>query len=280
MLLVRPDVAEMVGVQALGELVNRLANRVSFINFGNVPVCSWTGSVLMSLRQDQKDGLCRFETSETFAVDLPRTMDEYLQRLGERTKRAFDYDPRRLRRDHSVKVEIYSDADERCLSAIESIDRARWGAASNFCRRNLREFERSAARALSELGLFLALVLYVDDRPAAFVHGAVVDSRWGIPKMGYDPGIPSKLSVGKVANFYAIQYAIEHGFQSYDLTRGGESYKKWLGATAHTNLHLRIYRSPVDRWLDCTMAPLLESIRHNPTLRYIYLRLRKEATSH
>jgi CelD/BcsL family acetyltransferase involved in cellulose biosynthesis len=80
-----------------------------------------------------------------------------------------------------------------------------------------------------------------------------------------------------VSHFYAIEYAIKRGFQQYDLTRGGEDYKKQLGGTAHTNLHLRIYRSPVDRWLDRTMAQVLTSIRHNPVLRTVYLRLRKEA---
>ena len=278
MLLVRSGTPESVGVQALGELVNRLANRVSFVNFGNVPKCSWTGRVLTLLLQKQGTGLYRLTTSETFAVSLPKTSDEYLERLGERTRRAFDYDQRRLRRDHHVEFEVYANADERCLAAIESIDKGRWGNASGFWRRDQREFERSVAQALSKLGIFLAAVLYVDGRPAAFVHGAVVDSKWGIPKMGYDRGIPGKLSVGKVANFCAIQYAIEQGFQVYDLTRGGESYKKWLGATAHTNLHLRIYRTPVDRWLDRTMARVLTSIRYNPLLLRTYLKLRKETT--
>jgi CelD/BcsL family acetyltransferase involved in cellulose biosynthesis len=95
--------------------------------------------------------------------------------------------------------------------------------------------------------------------------------------MGYDRNMHSNLSIGQVSHFYAIEYAIKRGFQQYDLTRGGEDYKKQLGGTARTNLQFRFYRTFLDRWLDCTMVPVLESIRHNPVLRTVYLRLRKEA---
>lgn len=279
MLLVQPGVSEVVGVVALSELVKRLRSQVSFVNFGNVPESSWTARVLTLLQQSQRTELCRFVTSETFAVSLPETLEEYLERLGAKTRRAFNHDRRLLQKDHDVKFEVFANADERCLSAIEAIDKARWGDASNFWRWDLREFERSAARGLSELGVFLAGVLHVDDRPLAFIHGAVVHSSWLMMRTGYDPHFAPKLSIGKATFLYAIQHAIERGLRECDLMRGGETYKTWLGATAHTNFHLRIYRTPVDRWLDCTLAPLLESIRHNPTLRSIYLKLRKEASS-
>jgi CelD/BcsL family acetyltransferase involved in cellulose biosynthesis len=278
MLLARSGTPESVGVQALGELVKRLRNQVSFINFGNVPECSWTGRVLALLQQTRGMGLYRFTTSETYAVSLPKTLDEYLGQLGERSRRHFRYDRRRLSKEFSVRYEVYQKAEDRCLAAIEEVDKARWADGSRFWRTSLARRERATMQALSELGAFRAIVLHLDGRPSAFIYGAILDDRWLIDRIGHDPTIAPKLSVGKVANFQAVEYAIQQGIRQFDLTRGGESYKQWLGATAHTNLHLRIYRSPVDRWLDRTMAQVLTSIRHNPLLLRTYLKLRKGTT--
>jgi hypothetical protein len=43
--------------------------------------------------------------------------------------------------------------------------------------------------------------------------------------------------------------------------------------------HFRVRQSPFGRWHDRPMAPFLKSVKHNPVLISVYLKLRKEATS-
>jgi len=279
MLLVRPGVPESVGARAIGELLRQQLGRVSLISFSNVPERSWTGRVLGLARLRQNVGLARFLTTDAYTVSLPGTPEEYVAGLGKWTRHHSRDDLRRLQKQYDVRFEVYTDASPNCLAAIESIDRARWGDGSRYWRSGLREFEHSCMRGLSSSGRLLAVVLWLDSRPAAFVFGGVSGNVWLMLRTGYDPRIAPKVSLGKVTFLYAIQHAIKQGLRDCDLSRGGEAYKRWLGGTARKNLTLLVYRSRLDRWLDRKLAPLLESVRRSPSLRSLYLKLRKEATS-
>ncbi len=120
------------------------------------------------------------------------------------------------------------------------------------------------------MGIYLAFVLYLDGRPRAFVKGAVVHNRLKLESIGFDRFLPGRWSIGKVANFYAIEYCIQNGLEEYDLTRGGEQYKKWLGATASTNLHVRWYRSRVDQLADSAGTKVMSFLRKQEWLRSLY----------
>ena len=276
MLLSRPDVPESVGAQAIGELLRQQLGRVSLVSFSNVPERSWTGRALVLARLRQKGILSRFFTTDTYAVSLPETPEEYVAGLGKWTRHHSRDDMRRLQKQYDVRFEVYTDASATCLAAIESIDRARWGDSSRYWRSGLREFEHSCMRGLSSAGSLLAIVLWLNGRPAAFVFGGVSGTAWLLLRTGYDPSIAPKVSLGKVTFLYAMQHAIEQGLRECDLSRGGEAYKQWLGGTARKNLQFLVYRSRFDQWLDRTFATLLESARNNPALRTAYLRLRKE----
>ena len=93
-----------------------------------------------------------------------------------------------------------------------------------------------------------------------------------IDSIGHDPDIASHLSIGKAANFYAIETCIQSGFCEYDLTRGSEAYKEWLGAQAHDNLHVRVFRSLMDRRLESAGKQTLEFLRQQTWLRRFYQR--------
>jgi CelD/BcsL family acetyltransferase involved in cellulose biosynthesis len=277
MLLVRPDVPESIGARAIAVLLKQQLRRVSFVSLSNVPERSWTGRALVLAQAGQNAHLSRFFTTEAFAVSLPRTPEEYLAGLGKWTRHHARDGLRRLQRNFDVRFEVFSDASERSLVAIESIDRARWSDASRYWRSGLREFERSCMRGLSSSGRFLAIVLWLNGRPTAFVYGGVSGTVWLMLRTGYDPSIAPKMSVGKVTFLYAIQHAIERGLSECDLSRGGEAYKRWLGGTVRKNLQFMVYRSRLDRWLDRAMTQALVALRHNQALRSAYLKLRREA---
>jgi len=117
--------------------------------------------------------------------------------------------------------------------------------------------------------MYRAFILYLGDRPAAFVYGAVVRNEFKVTAIGRDPGIPGKYSVGTVTNNYAIERCILDGLSVYDLSRGSEEYKKWLGATARVNEHVRFYRTPVDRTIERLSRRVADAARSRPWLRQV-----------
>ena len=150
------------------------------------------------------------------------------------------------------------------------VDRARWGNNSRYCLSSERSFQRALAQALCDMGIYRSFVLYLNGRACAFVSGAVVRSSLKIASIGFDRSVPGRLSVGKVTNFYAIEHCIEHGYKEYDLTRGGEEYKKWLGAVPSMNLHVRRYRSRLDKVIDSSSKKIIDALRNQNWLRRFY----------
>jgi CelD/BcsL family acetyltransferase involved in cellulose biosynthesis len=276
MILVQPDIAENVGCQILETFINKFQNQVPFIELSNIPERSDTrSSVERFLRErEQENTLIERWVRESYAVPLPDSVDEYLQQLGPRSRRDFRYDRKKLCSEFSVDFRVYDQPDnlDEALDAVEAVDRARWGRNSRYCLASERTFERAVGRALCEMGMYRAFVMYLNGGPAAFVTGAVVRNAFKVASIGFDRSLPSQLSVGKVANFYAIEHCIEQGYREYDLTRGGETYKKWLGAVPTNNLHVRIYRSKMDRWLDSRGQKVISHLRSRSWLHKLYQR--------
>jgi CelD/BcsL family acetyltransferase involved in cellulose biosynthesis len=273
-ILVQPGVAENVGCQILEAFVDKFQNQVPFIELSNIPEGSYTrSSVERFLRErEQPNSLTERWVRESYAVPLPDTLDEYLKQLGSRSRRDFRYDRKKLCSEFSVDFRVYSQPDhlDEALDAVEAVDRARWGANSRYYLASERAFERAIGRALCKMGLYRAFVIYLNGKPAAFVTGAVVRNAFKVASIGFDRSLPSRLSVGKVANFYAIEHCIQHGCREYDLTRGGEAYKKWLGAVPTGNLHARVYRSKMDRWLESSGQKVLSLLRSRSWLYKLY----------
>jgi len=274
LILARPNIPTTVGLRILEQFALKFGKRVPYLELSNVPLNSYTGTVI---RQFLADGTApqattlRWET-QTYAVPLPKTLDEYLKQLGPRSRRDFRYDRKKLGNDFSVDFRVYSTLDNlgEALDAIEMVDRARWGLNSLYCVSSQRSLERSLADALCEMGIYRAFLLYLNGKPCAFVTGAVVRNLLKVSSIGYDRSLPRNLSIGKVTNFYAIEYCIQHGHKEYDLTRGGEEYKKWLGANPSTNLHLRHYRTRFDELLDSRGKRIVSFLRSQSWLRRIY----------
>jgi CelD/BcsL family acetyltransferase involved in cellulose biosynthesis len=127
---------------------------------------------------------------------------------------------------------------------------------------------------MAEQGIYVAFVLILDGRPAAFVWGSVVRGRLLHDRTGYDRALPRELHVGMVVNFYGIRHAIQMGLRVFDLTRGRESYKQRLGAAEHTNLHIRIYRSVLDRRITKSCEAVVARFLYSRTLQRAFHELR------
>ena len=203
-------------------------------------------------------------------MPLPRTIEDYQKQLGPRSRRDFSYDRRRLGKEFKVEFHVYDSPENLviALDDIETIDRARWGSGSRYNLSAYRSFERSVAARLCEMGIYRAFLLYLDAKPAAFVTGAIVRNVLKVASIGFDRSVAANLSVGGFSNFFAIEHCIEHRLTEYDLTRGGEEYKKWF--IPRTNLHVRVYRSTLDRFVESRAKEMVSFLRRQNWLRRFY----------
>lgn len=274
LILAQPNLPQAVGRQMLEHVTLKFKARVSLIELSNIPLPSFTGSIVQEFAEEHFGAWSRATTwnTQTYSVPLPQTLEEYLRLLGPRTREDFRYDRRRLLRTFSVEFRAYGALEslDEALEAIEMLDRSRWGVNSAYAVSSQRHFHRSLARALSEMGIYRAFVLYLDGKPAAYVSGAAIRRELKVMSIAHDRSVPGKYSIGNMANFYSIEHCIQHGYKEYDLTRGSEEYKKWLGALPHTNLHVRLYRSPFDELMDSGGKRIISFLRNRPWLRKAY----------
>ncbi len=276
LILAVPNLPETVGHQMLERFVLKLKTRVSLIELSNIPLNSYTGRVIEQFFKDEhwlRPTTLKWQT-QTYAVPLPATVEKYQEQLGPRSRRDFNYERRLLSREFSVEFRVCSTLEDLggTLDAVEMVDRARWGANSRYCIGSHCVFERSVARASCEMGIYRAFLLYLNGKASSFVTGAVVRNLLKASSIGYDRSVPGKFSAGKVTNFYAIEYCIQQGYSEYDLTRGSEDYKKWMGAQPHTNLHVRLYRSRLDALRESSGKRVVSFLRNQPWLRSAYQR--------
>jgi CelD/BcsL family acetyltransferase involved in cellulose biosynthesis len=251
-LLAEPGLSTEVGAAVLREIVAFALGVGSLAELSNIPSTSWTGQSLERFfatnPQDQK--LIERWESNTFAIGLPGTMEEYVEHLGPKIRRDYRNDLRRIQKEYSYDFRLYDKLDSKVdiwLEEIEAIDVARWGDLSKFTNPARRAFEREAMRAMLREGILKVFILYVDGCPVSFVVGASMHGRLLIDQISHRPAVLPKFSIGRLTNLMAVESSIGVGYHLYDLTRGGEAYKQWLGGQPSTNWHARFYRNRLSK---------------------------------
>ncbi|MEK7412793.1 MAG: GNAT family N-acetyltransferase, partial [Planctomycetota bacterium] len=268
------DVPESAGMDLLRTVIRRQRWRAPTLALMNVPAESWTGRVIQAYGTRQEGETAELTESASFTVRLPRSIDEYVSGLSQRARRDFGYDRRRLAKEHVVEFRVHEGIEgiDEVIDQIEAIDIARWGGESMYRRPAQRAFERSLIKALAARRLLLAFLLYVDGKPATFAWGGLVRGIVEVARIAYDPALLPKLSIGKVTNFYAIEECIRRGYTEFDLARGGEAYKAWLGAVPEKLLTIQIHRSPMDRLAQRLGRQIGAAVRKRQWVRDLYRR--------
>ncbi len=273
MFLAGRDVPVDAGCKLLQAVLQRHRYKSPALTFRHIPAGSWTAQVMEAYYSNEaRKDLVEFTEGESYAVPLPATIDEYTASLGKRSRRDFSYDRRKLAKEHIVEFCIHDKLAqiETVIEQIETIDLARWGAESMYCRPRRRALERSIIKTLAEKGLLLVFLLVVDKKPVSFLWCSIIRNAVEVARLAYDPTISSKLSIGKVAIFYAIEECIHRGLSEFDLARGGEAYKGWLGARSKKIMSIHIHRSRFDFVAQQWSSKLGKVIRKQNWLRDLY----------
>jgi CelD/BcsL family acetyltransferase involved in cellulose biosynthesis len=177
-------------------------------------------------------------------LDLPSTWEDYLARLGGKSRRELKRKMRRLY-DTAVRVRLLAlrspaDVGEGMdtflrLMTLKS-DKAQ------FMTPQMERFFQRAAVALAEEGLIALYMLEMDGRRVASALCFEDENEVLLYNSGYDPEL-SYLSVGLISKVLLLRSAIEGGRRHLDFLRGNEPYKYDLGGS-DVEVHRCLIRKP------------------------------------
>jgi hypothetical protein len=167
-------------------------------------------------------------------IDHFGSFDEYMAKLSSSSRQTFKYSVRRLRREMENEVRLV-----RFCAQSEIVEFLRDGREVSRNTYQWKELgfglsdEVGANRRLgaaAELGQLCSYVLYLRDKPSAFIEGFRAPDLFIFYQIGYLPEL-GKLSVGTVAVLEVIRDLMESANppRRIDFLSGDDGYKKRMG---------------------------------------------------
>jgi CelD/BcsL family acetyltransferase involved in cellulose biosynthesis len=133
---------------------------------------------------------------------------------------------------------------------------ARWGDATNpqgcFSERKIRVFHESVAQELLKRNQLLLVWLEYDGRPVAVEYQFIDKKAVYSYQAGMDPSI-TEFPPGNLSIMNSIQFAIEQGCDSFDLSRGDQPYKANWRAIPTACHDVRIWPDQISGRLEYAM---------------------------
>lgn len=176
-------------------------------------------------------------------LPLPKTWDNYLDNLSKKKRHEIR---RKIRKLESFgKVEFRELKEPKLvikeLDTFFDLHKSSSVKKSQFLNSKRRRFIEDISIKFAENKMLILSFLDIDSSPAAACLGFESRDSYFLYNSGYNPAL-SDLSVGIVANLYAIQNAINRQNTNFDFLRGGEFYKYQLGAEDQYIFKLEINR--------------------------------------
>ncbi len=168
----------------------------------------------------------------SYHADLGQGFDVYLKELGQSTRRSVWNLRRRLRDEHG-EVQCESIAADQIDSAFDDLNRLhqlRWQRPA-FAGERL-QFHKRFAAYLAPRGELAITRLRVAGQVVSMLYDIRKGARQYNVKMGFDPALTSRLSLGLIHFGYAMEAAADRGITLYDFLAGpGQTYdfKRNLG---------------------------------------------------
>ncbi len=178
-------------------------------------------------------------------LPLPGEWDDFLARLGKRTRKDVGYDRRYIAKRHETRLEEFTNGREitGVYDDLVRIYNERWigeKGATRYSESLFAQFERTVCEKLAARGDYRLWLLYADDQPVAGISGYERNNKIYADVYAHSPGWHN-LSVGNIVLGHAIENSIARGITEFDLSRGDEPYKyRWKGEEKR-NYHIRIF---------------------------------------
>jgi CelD/BcsL family acetyltransferase involved in cellulose biosynthesis len=229
--LVDSDVAESCWSVILELLMSLWDWSISGIALHHVPAISACRTLLPKI--SPKRGFCYQEqkVQTTSAIPLPTSWEAYCASLDGHERKEIKRKIRNAETKSGAKwlklqtAEEVSVALDRVMAMMNRIDSSK----GEFADEVLTPFLKRVCPEMAPLKQFYVNELWLEGAPAAWL--LVIPSHLGpmIYNTTYDAD-KQKLSPGAVSFGMAIRDAIAEGFPSFSLLRGGEEYKRRMGA--------------------------------------------------
>lgn len=189
------------------------------------------------------------DTSICWSLRLPSSWEGYLSGLSKEMRSSMERKARRLRREHTFRVEdmAESTAWDWGLQVLFDLHQSNWidkGKPGAFAQGRIRQFHRQVVATFRTKEQVSLLVIFADDRPVAAIYlfsmgdtvyyylsGCRTDQPW------------SRYSVGTQVLREAIRGAIKAGATTFDFMRGSTSYKERLGGRPIANVNMTWFHS-------------------------------------
>jgi len=180
-------------------------------------------------------------------IDLPDSVEAFMERLSQNMRRNLRKRMARLRRDYDVEFRTYGDFSsvDEAMKTFFELHQKRWrlkGEGGAFSSREFRDFHLNMARVFSEKGWLSLYFLMVHDEAAA----AAYTFDYKLKKYGYLTGFDPEYygySVGNLLKMHIVEDCVRRGFREYDLMRDFEPYKADWASSFRRNLEVRMVRS-------------------------------------
>ncbi|MGF1642001.1 MAG: GNAT family N-acetyltransferase [Thiotrichales bacterium] len=227
-------------------------------------------------------GMVATRMDPSVVIDLPATWDDYLASRSRNHRKEIKRQLRAIAAAGELRVERLgldpgddpADVD-RLIEDAATVSRLSWqGTAAHghaICDDDWIGFFRDSSRALARRGMLDLGVLYLDERPVAFVWGHARGGKSWVATSGFDQAWRD-YSPGSVLDALIIQDSIARGMGQLDWGHEFREYKqRWAtGGTPmvamcqYANRYLGpLKRRAQSRW-DRSVAPRLAAIRFAP----------------
>lgn len=210
--------------------------------------------------------LCRapaFEKPTHWRVQLPETIDKFIQRSSKKHRYWLRRSQRVLQKDYSKGV-TWRSADSYA-STTQLADAMETVAAETYQRKLGGGFEKNVEN-LHRLELaarnnwLRAIVMEIDNKPCAYWLGSVYRDIYYSEATGYDTKL-RKYEIGTLAFFKLVESLCLEGVKTFDFGLGDALYKQRLGDASWEEDSIRIF-APSARGITVN---LMRTVLEGPT---------------
>ena len=179
---------------------------------------------------------------QSFAMPLPATWEDYLQRLSGKERHEVRRKLRRLDAagDVALRCVCTPAALPPALETFMHLFRANRADKAAFMTAPRAQFFRDVAIGMAKSGLLRLYFLDLDERPIAATLCFEHDGTVYLYNNGYDDAYRT-LSAGLLGKVLTIRASIRAGCRGYDFLKGSEAYKRRLGG-----LPVNLYRCQIE----------------------------------
>jgi len=188
-------------------------------------------------------------------IALPATWDDYLKMLSRTLRQRCLRFQRQLFETGRVKVHRVTGEEDFStgFKILLQLHSARWGEPSTplgcFSDQRFREFHETVAQELLKQNQLLLVWLEYDGRPISAEYQFIDQKGVYSYLAGMDPSV-TEFPPGNLSIMVSIQMAIEHGCESFDLSRGDQPYKGNWRATPTASYEIHIWPDQISGRLE------------------------------